>query len=218
MSLPAKTGPGQVMGTEVLIPALHSNHPRQPDGGAWGYRLPVPTPGGCSGLPTSCLGSVPLGQVPTVLGLLPRYPTDLTSACSKPVPPHLMDWQLFLVPPLGSFSAVRVACPKPTLIPVASFKKPPLNSCCKEPPILASLDSGDSGTSSAPLGSGDSFLVLGKYPSPGRCSLSILLADWSPSLGSLSPGVAGVAHMVVVCARMVVGRGYLSLSSQSEPT
>lgn len=37
----------------------------------------------------------------------------------------MKDWQLFLGLSLGPFSAARVACPKPTLIPLASFKKCP---------------------------------------------------------------------------------------------
>lgn len=63
----------------------------------------------------------------------------------------MMDWQLFLGLPLGPFSAARVACPKPTLIPLASFKKPFLVSCWKGPQASAYLDSGVPGTHYTPL-------------------------------------------------------------------
>lgn len=121
-----KIGPGQVMGTEALRPTLHPTWPCPPDGGAWGYRIPVPQPpGGCSGLPNSCLGPVALGQFPTALGLLPRCPTDISFSTSQTRSSltWMKDWQLFLGLSLGPFSAARVACPKPTLIPLASFKK-----------------------------------------------------------------------------------------------
>ena len=131
-SLPVKTGPGQVMGTEDCYQLFTPTTPAcQPDGGAWGYRLPEPTPRGCSGLPTSCLGSGPLDQVPAVLGLLPGTPqTLLQHVPNQVLPIWMMDWQLFLGVLLSSQSGL----PKTHPLPLASFKKPLLNSCCKEPP------------------------------------------------------------------------------------
>lgn len=125
-----------------------------------------------------------------------------------------VDWQLFFGLPLGPFSAARVACPKPSL---DSCKKRPLGSCCKVPLEPAHLDSVVAGTSQDPLGSKDfTTLSSGIPPHLGRCSLSILLADWPPSLGSLCPGVARIIHMVALFARMVGAS--LSSSSQRGPT
>lgn len=103
-----------------------------------------------------------LGSDSNYLGLLHRCPTDVTSSMSQtrslfpqlpppPCPTWTMDWPLFLGLTLGPFSAARAACPKPILIPLALFKKPPLGSCCKGSLVPAHLNSGISSTHHVPL-------------------------------------------------------------------
>lgn len=164
---------------------LHPPHPPPPGQPArwrsWGSRLPVQPPlqwgllWSPHSLPLPHPPSWALGSDSNCLGLLRRCPTDVTSSMSQtrslfpqlpppPCPTWMMDWQLFLGLTLGPFSAARAACPKPILIPLALFKKPPLGSCCKGSLVPAHLNSGISSTHHVPLGPGDPYLVLREYP------------------------------------------------------
>lgn len=172
---------------------------------------------GCPGLSTHCLGPVALGSDFNGLPLHPARPKT-GHHLPNPHPSSLtwvMDRQLCLGLLLGSFSAARVASPKSTLIPVALFKKFPLDSCCKGCLAPAHLDSGVPSTMMLPW----------DPETPTEISETTLLSPHLLSIHSAGrwaslPGQPGIIRMVASVIDMMVALcdkmlgGFLSWSSQ----